>query len=82
MLVGDSHISLNTFWGYIGMAIFELRIKNLLITGPTTIKLDIDQNNNIPILVTINAEEGISADEFTIVGYFSFYGLMVDPRYH
>jgi len=80
-LAGDSYITVNTLWGYLTYLVaMEIRVKNLLITGPTTITANIDINSAMPALVTINAEDGISVDEFSLVGTMNLYGVDGGPE--
>ncbi|MBN2065600.1 MAG: hypothetical protein JW771_02195 [Candidatus Thermoplasmatota archaeon] len=78
-LVGDSAISVNTLWAYIGFVFIELRVDDLMITGPTVIDVDVDTSSDVLALVTIDAVEGITADEFTIAGFLNIYGIDGGP---
>ncbi len=77
---GNSNIAVNTLWTYLSYTFMEIRVKNLLISGPTTINLDVDLSRNIPVNIKINAEEGIQADELTIVGFINLYGVDGGPN--
>ncbi len=79
-LVGDSAISVNTLWAYIGFVFIELRVDDLMITGPTVIDVDVDTSSDVLALVTISAVEGITADEFTIAGFLNIYGIDGGPN--
>jgi hypothetical protein len=81
VLAGDSYIKINTLWSYLTYFVgIEIRAKNILITGPTTIIANVDMGSDIPALVTIHAEDGISADEFTLVGMINMYELEGGPE--
>jgi len=77
----DSYINVKTLWifpsNYLAM---ELRVKNLLISGPTVINVDMDPARNEIVIIKINAIKGIKADEFTVVQYINLYGVDGGPN--